>query len=249
MTQIFYTHNNGTRPFKVVINKNLVNVFSHYKNKKLLTFNAKKVFIGESPKNEMTTFSNGYGKDFLGNSILLKLDDNKYEFIGNFIFSFTTHSEIISFVSPVGNNDVPYPYAIDKDGNIYLMIENVILKYNKNLNKLIKKYDDPYSYYYKANLITLDIRSIPPKKPLYKICGDDIIKYYIDDDQYTLTYTPNPKEDYNRLIPAYGKHMYIVDSKNNKLKLTQKKYIKLMNNFGKCIGVEEMINVNIDINE
>lgn len=245
MEKIFYTHNNGDRPFKVEISKNLVRVFSN--NKKLLTFDAKKVFIGESPKNKMTTFSGGHGPKFVGNSILLKLCDNKYEFIGNSVFSFTTHSEIISFISPVGNNDVPYPYAIDKDGNIYLMIENVVLKYNKNLNKLIKKYDDPYLYYYKAQLITLDIRSNPPKKPLYKICSNEVIKYYIDDDQYTLTYTPNPKENYKRLIPEYGKHMYIIDSKNNKLKLTQKKYINLMNNFGKCIGVEEMSNVNIDV--
>ena len=243
MTEVFYTHNNGDRPFKVEINKNKVKIYSNDVNnnttKHLATVNAKKVFVGKSPKNEMTIFSGGHGKKFLGNSILLELKPNTYQFIGNIIFSFATHEKIVKYVSPVGNNDVPYPYAIDASGNYYLMIENIVLKHTTNLNKLITKYDDPYSYYYKANLITADTGRVPQNNPLRRNFGG-VKEYYIDKDQYTLRYRPNPDADYDRLIPALGKYMYIVDLQGNKSKLTRKKYVKLINDFGKIMGFEQM---------
>ena len=71
----------------------------------------------------MTKFSGGYGKFFDGNSILLKLSKNKYVYIGSVIYSFTSYNEITTFISPVGNSDVPYPYAIDEKNNYYLLLE------------------------------------------------------------------------------------------------------------------------------
>ena len=82
----------------------------------------------------MTEFSGGYGKKFDGNSILLQLNDNRYA-IGCYIYEFTSN-KIISFISPVGNNDFPYPFALDKD-NAYLMLDEkyIPLKYLSNIER------------------------------------------------------------------------------------------------------------------
>ena len=71
----------------------------------------------------------------------LKIDENKYIFIGCIIYSFTTDYEITKFISPVGNNDFPYPYAIDTINNYYIMLHTIIISVNH-------KIDDPYDYYY-----------------------------------------------------------------------------------------------------
>lgn len=247
MSKKFYIHDNYKKPFRVEINDDDVKVTSSDKKIKL-TFKAKKIFIGESKKNKMTEFSKGYGSKFSGNSILLNLDINIYEFIGEVIYSFVTYDDIVSFSSPIGNNDVPYPYAIDKIGNIYLFIERVILKHTSKLSKLIKKYDDnPYWYYYQAQLITPNIGVIPPQKPLYKNFNN-IKEYYINDDKYTLRYVSNSKEDYNRLISNFGKNMYIIDLKNNKIKLIKTKYVKIIEDFGKLMHLEPINIIKIDAN-
>lgn len=49
----------------------------------------------------------------------------------------------------MGNSNVPYPYAVDEDRNIYLMIEDIIMcptDYGEN----IIAYKDPYNYYYNS---------------------------------------------------------------------------------------------------
>lgn len=105
-----------------------------------------KIYIGKSPINKTTKFSGGSGKDFDGNSFLLKLKDLEYVYIGERIYSFIAYDEIIRYISPVGGNDVPYPWAVDKDNNYYLMLENIIMtKRPKNI--------DPYEYYYKNSKI------------------------------------------------------------------------------------------------
>jgi hypothetical protein len=46
-----------------------------------------------------------------------------YTFIGGGVTSFITQALIVKYESPIGNNDVPYPYAID-----YLMIEGIMIQ-------------------------------------------------------------------------------------------------------------------------
>lgn len=43
-------------------------------------------------------------------------------------------------MSPMGNSDVPYPYAVDIKRNYYLFAENVILDHIES--------SKPYDYYY-----------------------------------------------------------------------------------------------------
>ena len=79
-TDIYYTHDNGGRPYKVEIHndKNVLNVFDNiddsktYK-KKVYSTKYSSIWIGKSPKIEMTIYSGGYGKKFDGNSILVEI--------------------------------------------------------------------------------------------------------------------------------------------------------------------------------
>lgn len=80
-----------------------------------------KIFIGKSPLNEGTEFSGSHGDSFDGNSILLEIGSKKV-FIGVEVYEFETKDKILEYYSPVGNNDVPYPFAIGED-NVYFMCD------------------------------------------------------------------------------------------------------------------------------
>jgi len=154
MTKTYITHDNGSTPFKVIIKKNNVEIYTRtydFKTdetteKYFKTYNPIKIFIGKSKKNRMTIFSGGFGRRLDGNSILLQIEIHKYIFIGDRIFKFETDCEIIKFESPVGNNDVPYPFAIDKKDQFYMILQ-------KNIIKCVpKKYHkDPYDYLWGHN--------------------------------------------------------------------------------------------------
>lgn len=140
----YKTHDNGGRPFKVKIGKN-VDVYHNYGKYLIASYKPIRIFIGKSLFDDMTAFSRGHGKKFDGNSILLQIGNNKYIQIGWEIFSFNSLTDIKEFYSPIGNNDVPYPYAIDINDNNYMLIENVIVKIDK---KLLKNNENIYQYYY-----------------------------------------------------------------------------------------------------
>jgi hypothetical protein len=138
---VYYIHDNGGRPFLVRITKKMINIYksTNYDNEETITSYDiwigtitpyQKVFVGIDPE---------YNYD--GNSILVKIKPNYYMYIGSEIYTFRPKDKIIRYVSPVGNSDVPYPYAIGTD-NTYLMIENVMIP-----NKY-RQIEDPYIQYY-----------------------------------------------------------------------------------------------------
>lgn len=242
MVQEYYTHDNGGRPFLVKIYQNYVDVYKEEGDnseetrnsyKKIYRFKFIEIFIGKSPKSKMTEFSSGYGSDFDGNSILLKIDQNRYIFIGEKISEFETTNDITEYISPVGNNDVPYPFAIDSKGNYYLMAEEVFMK----KRKIPKHFDDPHLYFYALHLITPDRAFRPPKQPLMK---SDINKFFIGEDQYTLTWEKDPSKDYDRLIKDIGSPLKLVYKDGKSRIIDKQEYIKLMNDFGKVIGCKPM---------
>ena len=48
---------------------------------------------------------------------------------------------MLSYLNPVGNSSVPYPYAIDDKGNYYELSSNVIVtNYNSKVNDFIDYY-------------------------------------------------------------------------------------------------------------
>ena len=116
----YETHDNGARPFLVIDNpsKKEIEVMKQEYNKekdkyepvkKVYSTKYKEIFIGSG-----------------GSSILVKQSTgkNSYVFIGHEIKEFETEDKIIKFESPVGNNDIPYPYAIGEKFT-YFILENV----------------------------------------------------------------------------------------------------------------------------
>lgn len=149
----YLTHDNGGRPFKVWYKHPTVQVYQAGRGGKLLmTFRTDQFLVGMSPLNSMTEYSAGYGSEFDGNSIIARVgSDNEYIHVGSEIFKFKALAPIVKYLSPVGNNDVPYPWALDALGNVYLMVENVILKPTIALNAMPKDDQfDPYTLYYET---------------------------------------------------------------------------------------------------
>lgn len=161
----YLTHDNGGRPLKVSIykdkkeaniftfNKDDFNDFLKFPKKKdyitlIYKFYFEKVFIGRSLKIPMTEFSGGYGKKFTGNTILFQIKPKHYIFVGNNIFSFTTNDNIISYFSHVGNNDVPYPYAIGEENVYFLSQHRYIKREDFPIEIKDNTNDDLYNYLY-----------------------------------------------------------------------------------------------------
>jgi hypothetical protein len=180
---------------------NLVNVYksvyegdaNRYAERPIYTTKILKMYVGKSPLNDQTRFSGGHGPKFDGTFM-----DQRQSICLHSIKTFQS-KEIVKYVSSVGNSDVPYPYAIDVDGNYHLMLENVTLK-------MPAAEKDPYSYFYQASLITADRSFVPPKQPLVpKFMG--ITAWYIGNEPYTMTYELNPAKNYSRWIPSEAPQM------------------------------------------
>ena len=157
----YFTHNNGDRPFMVVFNGNNVDIYTysssfnhertlmpkdyyvHIKSYK----NIHKKFIGKSIKgDDATKLSPSFA---LGNSILLKITNKRYVFIGSFIYEFEPEDEIKEYYSMIGNSDVPYPVAIGEK-NVYFLIERCYLS-KEHFKDFPSKYSwglDAYSKLY-----------------------------------------------------------------------------------------------------
>jgi hypothetical protein len=166
---------------------------NHYSADPIISFQATKVFVGIHDR------LSSYDPEMDGNSVLLEVGQNEYVSIGWNIFRFKTLSEIIQYESPIGNSDVPYPYARDNQGNYYLMVENVILLNRPNFDQIIashnqhpsSRHDDPYSLYYNTHYITEPSSNT---RNVFK----NIEAFYINGNEYNMTSTLNPEEEYER---------------------------------------------------
>jgi len=145
MDKTYYIHDNGDRPFKVVVKKEELHAYV-YKGEEdykelILETKYKKIFIGESYEDE---------EDEEGNTILIYVGKCKYIYIGMEIYSFTVDkgkdNVITEYYSPIGNNDVPYPYAVSKN-NTYLMLDEAIID-NKYIDHDEYYGIDVYNLYY-----------------------------------------------------------------------------------------------------
>lgn len=248
MKKIYKIHDNGGRPFQVKIYDN-TQVKIHKRNNQLpfVEYTPEKIFIGKSPLNKMTEFSGGHGSYFDGNSILLKISSDKYIYIGARIFSFKPYSEIIDYVSPVGNSDVPYPYAIDIDDNYYLLINHVVIKG-------VPTGHDPYHYYYDKILITPDLSlDIPTIKHTH---FQNITEFYINDKPYTFSFDLDAAKKYDILTLHLNdddhdddhdkpNHLYVVKTDGLRYELSRDEYISLMNDYAKEINCGKLLDVVI----
>ncbi len=152
----YYIHDNGGRPFEVIINSKK-EVFVYKRSKKdvenndyeaydklpydifIVKFKPKEIHIGK--------YNGAFG---LGNSILLDMGQNKFVCITGTIFEFTLENgdEFVKYFSQIGNSDVPYPILLGKN-NFYSMIEKTYASRSyfpstwKNSD-----YENGHTYYY-----------------------------------------------------------------------------------------------------
>ncbi len=139
----YLIHDNGGRPFAVHTNSNKVNtliIFNNSTKKQVAKYNnCSKVWIpNDISKN----------KQFVGNSILANLKNNRYLYIGSEIYEFKAANgdKIVKYVSNVGNSDVPYPYAIGSK-YVYIMLDKVYCAKNEFTKENFDA-DEVYSIYY-----------------------------------------------------------------------------------------------------
>jgi hypothetical protein len=100
--------------------------------------NPVKVYIG-----------NDDDSDFLGNTVLIQETKTDYIFVGNkYVYRFTPVAAIDEYYSPIGPRCIPFPYAVDMLGNMYLMIEDVYFNRDQ-----LGDFDDPYERYYRIRRI------------------------------------------------------------------------------------------------
>jgi len=243
-------HDNGGRPFRVRINGTTVRVYllippDQYHNEPSLTIHSNRVFIGPSPVNSMTTRSGGSGKDYLGNSILVETKTPLiYVSIGFKIFTFKSVAKIVEYWSPVGNNDVPYPWAKDEEGNYYLILDEVVLMSKPNLSTDIAKQphdNDPYSYYYNvARLITTDTSSNPHNESILKNFKS-IEDMFVGDKRCCMAYCTDPLQDYDRMVKwNNGAAMTVRSTTGNTTTLNRDTYGNIIDEFGVAMGLKKL---------
>lgn len=248
----YLIHDNGGRPFKVRIDQNVCIYkntnndeanYQEYETNPILTFEApQKVFIGTSPLNEMTQFSGGSGPRFDGNSILLHIRDLEYVFIGWNIFAFRAIATISEYISPVGNNDVPYPYATDVNNNIYLLIDDIVIKYDPERD--MSDYDDPYNYYYDHTLIVSNGRNHigcrgAPKIENFK----SIKKIYAGKRRQSLRYSPFADKSYDTDTDYERKAISVVYTNDQRSIFSKSEYIELIQSYGELLSFEPIQNM------
>lgn len=234
--QKYRIHDNGGRPYQVVVSDTVLHVHcltddldhTNYRPEPSLIVNAKKIFIGESSGKNY-----GKGPQYKGNTILAELNDGRYIWIGNRgVITFVTKSPVVDFRSPVGNNNVPYPFAIDSVGNYYLLLDYVILTPNSKIG------DDPYRYYYDNSKIT----TVRDKNKSILAKFADITEFMVGPHTYTFCYAPNPAEDYDRII-GWGEGDMVIRQHEQYSVLGRDDYITLMNECGKFAGFEPMFDI------
>lgn len=130
----YMIHDNRSRPFCVLDypSKKKIEVYlndwvgdvktgSYVRGKKIFESSYKDIFIGDNdlPHNK-ADLRKGEAK---GNSILINTSGSKYIHIGVEIYSFETRDgeKILHYYSPVGRNDVPYPYAVGENYTYFLL--------------------------------------------------------------------------------------------------------------------------------
>jgi hypothetical protein len=192
--QTYVTQMNGGRPLRVSINDDTKTIYV-YCNYDENAYDEDDIQDDETPvcsdvteiyKTQFIQYWIGKSScgdpDFDGSSFLVQVADNKYVYICDEISSFTAYAPIVKYVSDMGNSNVPYPYAIDEKGNVYLMLEDTVIIGLPELHESYDElYEDPYTYYYDRSTITKDIGF--RREP---VTPHPIKEWYVEGKQYTL---------------------------------------------------------------
>lgn len=215
------TYNDGGNFFTIKISKNIAQIISIYTNESLV-IEYLNVILGEDDE---------YGTT----SVIFELIGGEYLFVGAFLFRFTAKSEIINLIATVDRHWT-YPYAMDREDNVYLLIEKVCFK-NPGI--------DPYEWYYDNYLITKDM-AFESKLPKHNFEGIDA--WYVYNTQYTMKYDSrryiesdfeslkNGEQDDDYEYPT-GIFMHILLKDGRKKALSCIEYRGIMKRFANIIGI------------
>ena len=142
---MYYTLDNRSAVYCVYIKENTVWIYDTI-SKKLVTKveDAMNIFTGTSTLSDISKDDCGvYGPKYRGNTILINyLRPNHYMYIGEMIYTFDTSEPIEKYISDIGNNLVPYPYAVSEN-NVYLLAEKTIVP-----KTTLKSPKNIYNYFY-----------------------------------------------------------------------------------------------------
>lgn len=144
----YLTHDNGGTAFAVDVHRYKIEVyrmFGEYSGGRVLQTKYTKKWIGDNLLKDSNYQPKGRCP---GNSVLIEITPGNYIHVGSEVFYFKTRNQepILKYVSPVGNSDVPYPYAIGKNYTYFMLDKETIPNYNLNLKQ------DAYSQFYGSNL-------------------------------------------------------------------------------------------------
>jgi hypothetical protein len=261
----FQSNNDIKSLSDICLKKIELNMQIQTKENLLHRFEATEVFIGEDQTsididntNENST-NDDSTSDTLVSSVLIKLfGTSEYVYIGDCIFSFETdsHSHIIDFHTLTKNQIATFndsnvsntnicAYAIDMNNRCYLMNEHVIMKTDSDdLNYWNSLEKDPYEYYYNISLITNDIRYVLPKEPVHRYF-EEINKFYINNKEYTLRYSPNPEKEYDKIISEHSNNGYkpfisVTDTEKISYGLSKEQYVDIIKEFGNLISCKPL---------
>jgi|SRR3989344_312522 len=159
--KVYLTHDNGARPYKVIIDGLNVYVYDNKTDKLIIKYKVSKVYIGKNIKNSKIN----------GNTIVIQINKNKCVYIGDAIYEFEIDDEIVKYFSPIDNSDVPYPVLVGTK-NVYFMLnkEYVILDEFPNEMRL-NDFSEAYGLYYvgiRTKVKNENVEVLPPLKNVAK---------------------------------------------------------------------------------
>lgn len=197
----------------------------------VLTLQPEHVWVGNSPKNPMTKFSGGYGKKWDGNTLLLVMDGLTHvAIVGDKVYSFEALAPICQYVSPIGNNYVPYPYACDTVGNVYLLEEKVA-----RLHPVpdFTVHGDPYTDYYENSATEFN----------------GVATMQVGKKKFNLSYTTDAAATYQELT-KHGKKSMVLTGPTTPAKVyTEEEFVAFMVAFGAALHVQALKTKDLVLHE
>ena len=154
---IFLIQHNCEYQNLVVIIDTIVYVYKYEKGKfgpPILSFQADKIFIGKSRVCPTTQFSGAAdnSSDFDSNTAFLEFENNEYIYISGFeISKLKTDDKNKNYISPMGNNMIPYAIMVGEKYTYFLyhrykFIENNKIEEGTLLNATDRSLD-PFDYH------------------------------------------------------------------------------------------------------
>ena len=75
-------------------------------------------------------------------NFLFKIEDKKYIYFGEKIFTFKTIDDIDEYFSETGLNDVKYPFPLSKENTYYLLYQKYITTEEFDNSKMFDEYEN-----------------------------------------------------------------------------------------------------------